>query len=204
MTNEITNETVEAQIKADKYGSVSELMSDRDAPKRIAKIITGKKRAMKADVELVQSYIDAIWAEHIGPEDEDEDETVAIVDEETGEVHDLEDDEEDERPSSIVKDHYKKEYRKHNDSCGDWLANVLAEITEGDWVIKSQLFEVNGVNVEALMHLNPGQRAMTGRNQLTTILLDETHLKVPHHFDENDIPVPDKWRKEVLKKRKIK
>jgi hypothetical protein len=96
---------------------------------------------------------------------------VGVTDETAPEATDEATDEAPVKKGTIVPNHYKAQYKKYGNSCGDEMANVFATLvktkTGTDLVKLRQIGTQNGIDVESRWgHLNVGQQRMNLGNVL--------------------------------------
>lgn len=132
-----------------------------------------------------------------------EDAKEAFADRDAGE--EVEADEEDERPASVVPAEYKRRYAEQSESgqdCGDWLAGALAGASAGSLDRLEEIGWANGVE-----YPNPGvgnngwqgRYRMTMRNKLRTRVAANGGLMVP---GGEKVEAPEAWAKANLPKPK--
>jgi hypothetical protein len=123
------------------------------------------------------------------------------MDEYTVEIDEVEDDEEDKRSGSVVKEGYKLAYKAagHPDNCGDWLAYTWRSLTRnGDdslnWDAVVELVELNGINDWAKYMSDDsgwrGRAAMNCCNRIRNLLRKGDGIL---HTPAGDVEAPAKF-----------
>jgi hypothetical protein len=161
--------------------------------------------------EMLDVDIKALMQEEPGPKDpdeeeesdEDEDGEAESDDQEEGDDNDAE---EEKVSSSVVKEKYRAIYaeRGHPAHCGDWLAEILNNLTlvgkKSDIQRFREICEMNDVDMGKYKTWGNGWQGrfrMTGRNLLAKKLFERDFLVAPGMNGEAEqYPVPQEWKDE--------